>query len=111
MWLTLIIPAVQEVELGRIMVPGQLRKKDPETPSHPVFTRCGMVALACHSRYMGSINRRIQAGVCLCVGGGGGCLKNTQIEKIWTCGSSGRVPAQQPPEHLKKRALKFTLWF
>jgi hypothetical protein len=21
------------------------------------------------------------------------------------------VPAQQPPEHLKKRALKFTLWF
>jgi hypothetical protein len=34
-WLTPLIPATREAEIGRIMVPGQPEKKVSETPSQP----------------------------------------------------------------------------
>jgi hypothetical protein len=46
------------------MIQGQPRQKVHETPSQPIFKKLGMVAHACHSSYVGSMNRRIsiQAG-------------------------------------------------
>jgi hypothetical protein len=47
----------QEAEIEKIMVGGQLGQKVNETPSQP--KKLGLIVPACHSSYMGSINRRI----------------------------------------------------
>jgi hypothetical protein len=56
-WLTFVIPATQEVEIGRIMVRDNPGQKGSEIPisTHNL----GVIACTCHLRYMGGIGRRI----------------------------------------------------
>jgi hypothetical protein len=59
-----IILVIQEVELRRLVVGGQLSKKSGRPPSKPIKNKLGPVAHACYPSYMETINRWmvVQAG-------------------------------------------------
>jgi hypothetical protein len=48
-WLTLVILAIQEAEIQRLVVPGQLRERVSKTPSQQ--KKLGVTACACHLSY------------------------------------------------------------
>jgi hypothetical protein len=53
-----MIPTIQEAEIGRILVQGQLEgEKVSETPSH---NKPGITVHTCESSYVGGISRRIE---------------------------------------------------
>jgi hypothetical protein len=62
-WLTSIIPATWKEEIRRIAIQGWPRQKVNETLIS--VYKLGMVVHACHSSYVGYVNRRIsvQAGL------------------------------------------------
>jgi hypothetical protein len=56
-WLKTIIPAAQEAEIRRIMVPDQPGQKVSKTPSQQ--NKSGVVTHACHPAMWEAIGRRI----------------------------------------------------
>jgi hypothetical protein len=87
-WLTPVIPATEETEIGRIVVEGKPKQKvgDPISTKNAV---CGGMCLS--SSEAGSLSRRNMVQTAL----GKNmrhCLKNHQSKKGGRHGSSGRVP-------------------
>jgi hypothetical protein len=60
-----VIPAMQEAEIGRIVVPGQPSQKSSRPHLNRYFKNLGVVACMCHLTYLRNIGRRItvQAGL------------------------------------------------
>jgi hypothetical protein len=77
-----VILAISKVEIGRIMVQGQPRKKVQETPSPPIKAGCGE---ACLSSQLLWKHKREDCGP--------GWPKLTKAKRSRESGSSGRASA------------------
>jgi hypothetical protein len=113
-WYTFVIPVTHEVEIRRITIWGQTRQEVSKTTSQPT-KKLGVIACACHPRYVGGITGTLQSGMAQ-EKLWDPIWKITKIKRAGRTGSGGRVPAWDPLFKLqhhkkKKKKLKASLWY
>jgi hypothetical protein len=107
-WYTFVIPVTHEVEIRRITIWGQTRQEVSKTTSQPT-KKLGVIACACHPRYVGGITGTLQSGMAQ-EKLWDPIWKITKIKRAGRTGSGGRVPAWDPlfklQHHTKKKNIE-----